>query len=316
MNPYDVLQVSTTADALVIRAAYRSLIQRNHPDRNPGDVQAAQRAVLVTQAYELLVDAERRAAYDKQFQDDHDALRDAPISRSKIASRPQPDSPQLKKAAYPKSLHFGLTQLAIIALVVVCLGWTVGHFSLADPQRKAPEKQLADIRLQVENPQTSEAQRQVLLARKLTVLELHEGLQKAESAMRAEDMAARSLTLLPEPITVSLLMPAGLNVSLLQLSIPEITLVLGSFDTLKLREHLLKHRPRLVQELAQKLAAQAAGIVLAPESEARLRRLIGESVMESLDIRPGEAFASTYFESPGRYGVVGVVLPQNFIVLK
>ena len=213
-------------------------------------------------------------------------------------------------------MHFGVTHWAIAALVFVCLGWTVRHFLLTDTQSKAPDKQLAAIRLQVENPQTSEAQRQVLLARKLAVLEQHEALQKADSAMRAEDMAARSLTLLPEPITVSLLMPAGLNVSLVQLSIPEITLVLGSFDTPRLREHLLKHRLRIVQELAQKLVAQAAGIVLAPESEARLRHLIGESVMTSLEIRPDEAFASTYFESPGRYGVVGVVLPQNFMILK
>ena len=50
-------------------------------------------------------------------------------------------------------------------------------------------------------------------------------------------------------------------------------------------------------------------MVLAPESEARLRRLIGESVMVSLDIGPDEVFASIYFESPARYGVVGVVLP-------
>lgn len=316
MNPYDVLQVRPTADAVVIRAAYRSLIQRDHPDRNPGDAQAAQRAVLVTQAYELLADVARRAAYDKQSQGDYDALRDAPIFRSKFVSSAQPDSPQSKKALNPKSPHFGLTQLAVAVLIVVCLGWIVGHFVLADPQSKAPEKQLADIRLQVENPQTSEAQRRLLLARKLTVLEHHEALQRADSAMRAEDMAARSLPLLPEPITVSLVMPAGLNALPLQLSIPEITLVLGSFDMPKLREHLLKHRPRIVEELAQKLAAQAAGIVLAPESEARLRHLIGESVMGSVNIRPDEAFASTYFESPGRYGVIGVVLPQNFMVLK
>lgn len=316
MNPYDVLQVSPAADALVIRAAYRSLIQRDHPDRNPGDAQAAQRAVLVTQAYELLADVERRAAYDKQSLDDHDALRDVPGFRSKIASKPHRVNPHSKKAIHSKSPHFGLTYWVMAALVFVCLGWTVRHFMLADSKWKAPEKQLADIRLQVENPQTSEAERQVLLARKLTVLDLHEGLQKADSAMRADDMAARSLPLLQEPITVSLLLPVGLSVSLLQLSIPEITLVLGSFDTPKLREHLLKHRSRIVQELVQRLAAQAATVVLVPDSEVQLRRMIGESVMASLEIRPEEAYASTYFESPGRYGVVGVVLPQNFLLLK
>ena len=64
---YDILEVSHTASPEVIRAAYRSLMQRYHPDKNPGDKQAAERAVLVAQAYETLSDAERRAAYDQSL---------------------------------------------------------------------------------------------------------------------------------------------------------------------------------------------------------------------------------------------------------
>ena len=78
MNPYDFLQVCPIADAMVIRAACRSLIQRYHPDRNPGNAQAAQPAVLVTQAYELPADPQRRAAHDAQSLAERTALLNAP----------------------------------------------------------------------------------------------------------------------------------------------------------------------------------------------------------------------------------------------
>lgn len=68
MNYYETLEVSPSASPEVIRAAYKSLMQRYHPDRNPGDAMAATRATRVVQAYEVLSDAAQRAAYDQQLQ--------------------------------------------------------------------------------------------------------------------------------------------------------------------------------------------------------------------------------------------------------
>ena len=102
MNPYDALQVSPAADALVIRAAYRSLIQRHHPDRNPGDAQAAQQAVLVTQAYELLANPQRRAAYDAQSLAERAALLNAP----KPKTWPHPSNRQSNTANTAKPPGF------------------------------------------------------------------------------------------------------------------------------------------------------------------------------------------------------------------
>lgn len=201
-------------------------------------------------------------------------------------------------------------------LVFLSLGWAVRQFLLASPEQISPKRQLADVHLQLEYPQTTESQRRALLARKQTALEQNEDLRKVENTLRAEDTAQRSQTLLLEPITVSVILPAGLNASSLQLSIPEIKLVLGSFDTLKLHDHLLNHRSRVVQELVRNLATHAIPAALGPDSETHLKRLIRESVMTSLDIRLGKEYPSTYFESPGRYGVAEVLLPQNFLLLK
>jgi DnaJ-class molecular chaperone len=64
-DPYRILNVSREAGPAAIKAAYRELAKRLHPDRNPGDAGAEQRFKQVTQAYELLRDPEKRAQFDR-----------------------------------------------------------------------------------------------------------------------------------------------------------------------------------------------------------------------------------------------------------
>ncbi len=67
MNYYDLLEVSQNASAEVIRAAYKSLIQRYHPDKHPGDFSASKHAALIVEAYETLSDPEKRASFDRKL---------------------------------------------------------------------------------------------------------------------------------------------------------------------------------------------------------------------------------------------------------
>jgi len=63
---YIVLGVLPDAEDIVIRAAYRALAQRYHPDRWVGDAaDAHQRMTRINEAYEVLGDKARRATYDK-----------------------------------------------------------------------------------------------------------------------------------------------------------------------------------------------------------------------------------------------------------
>ncbi len=64
-DPYRILNVSREAGQAAIKAAYRELAKRLHPDRNPGDPRAEQRFKQVTQAYELLRDPAKRAQFDR-----------------------------------------------------------------------------------------------------------------------------------------------------------------------------------------------------------------------------------------------------------
>ena len=62
---YEVLGVSKDADEKAIKSAYRKLAMANHPDRNAGDEAAAERFKEASEAYEVLKDSQKRAAYDQ-----------------------------------------------------------------------------------------------------------------------------------------------------------------------------------------------------------------------------------------------------------
>jgi len=64
MNLYELLGVAPTAGFDEIKRAYRRLARRYHPDINPGDRTAALRFRAVADAYEVLIDPERRRDYD------------------------------------------------------------------------------------------------------------------------------------------------------------------------------------------------------------------------------------------------------------
>ena len=62
-NPYTVLGVSETATDEEIRAAYRRLAKKYHPDLNPNDPSAAAKMNDVNVAYDQIKTADKRAAY-------------------------------------------------------------------------------------------------------------------------------------------------------------------------------------------------------------------------------------------------------------
>jgi curved DNA-binding protein CbpA len=72
---YSLLGVGRKASADEIKRAYRKLVFRYHPDRNPNDREAGDKLKQVMDAYAVLTDEIQRAEYDKAtwsaFQDDN-----------------------------------------------------------------------------------------------------------------------------------------------------------------------------------------------------------------------------------------------------
>jgi molecular chaperone DnaJ len=64
-DPYEILGVSSQAAMEEIKSSYRKLAMKYHPDRNPGDAAAEEHFKEISQAYDILIDPEKRAAYDR-----------------------------------------------------------------------------------------------------------------------------------------------------------------------------------------------------------------------------------------------------------
>ena len=62
---YEVLSVTRDCDEQTLKTAYRKLALQHHPDRNPGDREAEERFKEAAEAYAVLSDTQKRAAYDR-----------------------------------------------------------------------------------------------------------------------------------------------------------------------------------------------------------------------------------------------------------
>src|SRR5256885_6615028 len=62
---YELLGVARKANATDIRAAFRKLARKYHPDLNPGDKSAEEKFKQLQEAYDVLSDSKKRQMYDQ-----------------------------------------------------------------------------------------------------------------------------------------------------------------------------------------------------------------------------------------------------------
>jgi molecular chaperone DnaJ len=62
---YETLEVERSADDSTLKSAFRKLAMKWHPDRNPGDASSEVKFKEINEAYEVLKDGDKRAAYDR-----------------------------------------------------------------------------------------------------------------------------------------------------------------------------------------------------------------------------------------------------------
>ena len=124
-DPYEVLQVHRRAEPEVIRAAFRALARKYHPDFG-GD---AHRMVEITEAYAVLGNAEKRAAFDAQPVVPQDPSPTQPATSPQGAWRP------IRTATTPSSQPAWGTASGSGSTIDFgrYTGWTVGALVNHDP---------------------------------------------------------------------------------------------------------------------------------------------------------------------------------------
>ncbi len=95
---YDNLKVARNAPPEVIRAAYKTLSQKFHPDRNPGNAEAARIMAIINASYDALSDLEKRKAHDGWIVMQEMLAAHSERQASQIATSTQARSPQEEKA--------------------------------------------------------------------------------------------------------------------------------------------------------------------------------------------------------------------------
>ncbi|WP_207433779.1 tetratricopeptide repeat protein [Sabulibacter ruber] len=153
-NYYHILGVSSNATAAEIKAAYKRLALRFHPDKNPGDQHAEDRFKQVNEAYQILSDPRRRAAFDLQQQYEQYRRQAQAYAEPRYHHTRQPAGFQERhyRQRPQKHTHISKRDVQIVAgalflFVLIILGITVGWSQIATTRamnraQKAEEQKL------------------------------------------------------------------------------------------------------------------------------------------------------------------------------
>lgn len=348
MNYYEILEVSQNASPEVIKAAYKSLIQRYHPDRNPGNAEIAERASLVVQAYDLLSDVEKRAVYDLQLKQQPTApinnMQDSGLDTYAPGANARR---QVVKAS--KSYWY----LWLLIVLIIFLSWIILSLTKV---RQSPESELKELRLSIAGKQLAHAQLQDKLKRMDEIFKEHPEILRKEASAKADEEAARTITIfltelyvhlkIPEnssgdkgktaedsakiaaepgkplansdkfPGEPSLIFPGDAGAASVDsgyaLSVPVIGVRVGTFDSVKVMRHLESKRELIRQKLVEKLAYAKYEELIKIDAEEYLKKIILDSIGDTTGTDRFESYPSSDMESPGRYGVVDVFFPEDF----
>ncbi|MBK5913605.1 J domain-containing protein [Rhodocyclus purpureus] len=100
---YENLKVARDAPPEVIRAAYRSLSQKYHPDRNPGDKNANKIMAIINLAFETLSDPDKRREHDKWIAREEAIGGESQQQRTRRSGTFTVDEEKLRQATKPRS---------------------------------------------------------------------------------------------------------------------------------------------------------------------------------------------------------------------
>jgi hypothetical protein len=296
MNYYEILEVSPNASPEVIRAAYRSLIQRYHPDKHPDNAAAAARTSQIIQAYQVLADAGTRAIYDLELK------------------QPLP---------YPRRAISDVDHKPFHALAWggICFLILAGAYLLLPSSPPlSPEDELKAIRASLDGNTLTPKEMTAKIHRLNAILSAHPDIQQKEARDKAKEIARRTRPQFILNLTVHLMLPAAETPSTAPkppepvLTIPTLGVRVGTFDAEKFIQHIEDNQEFISQKLAEKLSYADYEKLGKPHAELYLKKMILDALNEITHTNPNEDYPASQAEIPGRYGVIAVLLPDAFSI--
>lgn len=286
MNHYETLEVNPNASQDVLKAAYKILMQRYHPDKNPGNVEAAARSVLVAQAYEVLSDSGRRAAYDLELRQQTESVNNM-RDRTRNVRTSAPLNATAKKPRGVLWLSISLLTLAsyFVWLTSGIKQPTETETSVTD---SLPENGQQDIQ------QNKSSEHLPALREKIIPVFLKDISVNLEGAGKSSEA-------FPEDAKQTL-------------TIQTLGIVVGTFDSAKFSSFAEDNKTYISQKLAARLASARYDMLVRNNGEHYLKQLILDTLGEITGTNRFEEYPSVGTAVPAHYGVVDVLLPDSFTV--
>ena len=121
---YDILSVSKEASAEDIKSAYRRLVVRYHPDKNPDNLHAKEKFIQIQQAYEVLSDSTKKYHYDIKLRD-QELYNQVHSQQQRTPRRPAP-----RRSGTRRSYRSVTKQPPIFDKIFRLITWTLSIYIL------------------------------------------------------------------------------------------------------------------------------------------------------------------------------------------
>lgn len=217
MNYYEELEVSRNASQEVIRAAYKSLIQRFHPDKNGGKTH--ERLPKIIAAYKVLSDPAAKDIYDeKLFGEKENRTIETQALTTAVNGKESTPHQNSKKIGNGKFLFFSILVVAVLALGAI-----------EKVRREKSESEMRKLYAEIEERNEKEER----LKREQDQIEKEE--------IEKSDLLRRTGKLFPELLVIELNQSSPSKCALRGefIEFPPVTIVFGKWDFEKVRASYL-----------------------------------------------------------------------------
>jgi hypothetical protein len=301
LSHYDTLEVSPKASAEVIRAAYKSLMQRNHPDKNADAAQATARAAIIAQAYDVLSDPQRRLAYDETL------LRDLPVQVPAAEFAPGNAASRAGlRRNIPAAPGWQTWYATVLILCIIGAGSAIMVLSknkaARDPVAQHPGAAMAS------------APEKEVSANLPTPGALTPG-STATSGGETPEPQDRTISAFATDLSVELISPDPARPDVIHvLHIPSLGLVLVPGEAERLRPRIESQRSAILRQLLMTLSRAQYHELIKADGDLYLKRLVEDAVCEGIGLQGYGAWSNPTQTPPSRKWPLDALLPQAYSI--